>query len=78
MNALEMMIVAFAFVRPSEEVLVGYQGKAFEKHRFRPTYAGANVGHPSWHSRHHAYRRVRIGSKIRRSTAVVSHIPDFL
>jgi hypothetical protein len=23
------------------------QVKAFEKYRFRPTYAGANVGHPS-------------------------------
>jgi hypothetical protein len=26
---------------------VSYQVKAFEKHRFRPTYAWANVGHPS-------------------------------
>ena len=25
-----------------------YQVKAFEEHRFRPTYAGANVGHPSF------------------------------
>ena len=27
---------------------VAYQVKAFEKPRFRPTYARANVGHPSF------------------------------
>jgi len=28
-------------------IAVGYRGKAFEKDRFRPMYAGANMGHPS-------------------------------
>jgi hypothetical protein len=31
-----------------KDAWVAYQVKAFEEHRFRPTYAGANVGHPSF------------------------------
>jgi hypothetical protein len=35
-------------IRRRKEASVGDQLKAFEKGRFRPTYAEANVGHPSF------------------------------
>jgi hypothetical protein len=31
-----------------QEIPYGLE-KAFEKNRYRPTYAGANVGHPSYY-----------------------------
>jgi hypothetical protein len=55
-----------------EEVWVGHQVKAFEKLRFRPTYAGANVGHPSCLRASKLPEKCLLGSKVCRSNAVMN------